>query len=74
MAQDKEIANSNKFKSPVKGKSKFTDCSTKKKDKYRKTLLLDNLNGNEKEQLSQDDNKRKKEKHINLDRDEKEQL
>ena len=35
--------------------------------------MLDNINGNEKEQIRQDD-KRKNEKHTNLDSDEKEQL
>ena len=36
--------------------------------------MVDNFNDNEKEHLRQDDSKRKKKKHINLDSYEKEQL
>ena len=50
----------------MKGKSKCTDCSTKDKDKERKKFTPDNLNDDEKEQLRQDDNKRKKEKILTL--------
>ena len=74
MVQEKGKANTNRFRSPVKKKSKCTDRSTRDKDKKTKKFMLNDLNDNEKDQLRQDNNKRKNEKRTNLDRDEKEQL
>ena len=51
IAQEKEKTNSNKFKSPVKKKSKCVGRSTRDKYKKRKKFILDNLNDNEKGQL-----------------------
>ena len=48
MNQQEEISYSNKVKSPVKRKSKFTDCSSRENDKKRKKFMRDNLGGDEK--------------------------
>ena len=47
--------------SEEKRKSKCTDCSSRGKyKKKRKKFMLDNLNGKEKEQLRQDDKRKRK--------------
>ena len=51
MDQQKEKTNSNKVKSPVKRKSKFTNCSSREYDKKRKKFMGDNFGEDEKEQL-----------------------
>lgn len=66
MIQEKEKANSNKFKSRVKRKSKYTHHSPRDKVKTTKKIMLDHLNDDEKETLRQDDNKSKKEKRLTL--------
>ena len=52
-------ANSNKAKSPVKRKSKFTNCGSRENQK-RKKFLCDNFDEDEKEQLKKVDKKRTK--------------
>ena len=71
IAQEEEKPDPNKVKCPVKRKSKFTNRSSKKNDKKRKKLMLDNINDERKEHLKKEDNKRTKEKHDNLNIDEK---
>ena len=46
----------------------------RKYEKEGKKVMCDILNGNKKEKIKQEDNKRKKEKHDKLDINEKEQL
>ena len=60
MDQQKEKANSNKVKSPVKRKSKFTNHSSRENDNRRKKLLCDNFGENKKEQLKKVAKKRNK--------------
>ena len=64
--QEKEETNSNKVRSPLKGKSKFTNHSFRENDKRRKKFMRDNLE-EEKKNSRKMDNKRKKAKHDNLD-------
>ena len=52
-------ANSNKAKSPVKRKSKLTNCGSRENQK-RKKFLCDNFDEDEKEQLKKVDKKRTK--------------
>ena len=52
MDQQKEKTNSNKVKSPVKRKSKFTNRSSREYDKKRKKFMGDNFGEDEKEQLT----------------------
>ena len=62
MDQQKEKTNSNKVKSPVKRKPKFTNRrSSKENDKKRKKFIRDNFDEDEKEQLKKVDKNRKKE-------------
>ena len=51
MNQQKEKTHSNKVKSPVKRKSKFTNHSSRENDDKRKKFMLDHLGEDEKEQL-----------------------
>ena len=51
MDQQKEKTNSNKVISPVKRKSKFTNWSSREKDKKRKKFMRDSFGKDEKEQL-----------------------
>ena len=61
MDQQKEKTNSNKVKSPVKRKPKFTNRCSKENDKKRKKFIRDNFDEDEKEQLKKVDKNRKKE-------------
>ena len=65
MDQQKEKTNSNKVKSPVKKKSKFTNHSSRKNHK------TNTFREDEKEQLEKDDKKRKKEMRNNLEKEKK---
>ena len=65
--QEKEKTNSNKVKSPVKRKSKFTNRSFRENDKMRKNFMPDNLEEGKKEYSRKMDNKRKKAKRDDLD-------
>ena len=69
LARDQQIekTNSNKVKSPVKRKSKFTNRSSRENDKKRKKFVSDNFGEDEKVQLKKDDKKRKKEMCVILD-------
>ena len=58
MDQQKEKTNSNKVKSPVKRKSKFTNRSFRENDKKRNRF--DNFGEDEKEQLKKVGNKKKR--------------
>ena len=49
--QEKEKINSNKFRSPVKRKSNFTNHSSREYDKKRKKLMRDSFGEDEKEQF-----------------------
>ena len=60
MDQQKEKTSSNKVKSPVKRKSKFTNRSSRVNDKRRKKFMRDNFDEAEKEKLKKVDEKRKK--------------
>ena len=53
---EREQTSSNKAKSPVKRKSKFTNCGSRENQK-RKMFLCDNFDGDEKEQLKKVDKK-----------------
>ena len=74
MDQEKEETNSNKGKSPVKRKSKFTDSSFRENGKRRQKFMRDNLEEEQKEYSRKVDNKRKKAKHDNLDDNQIKQL
>ena len=71
MDQQKEKTNSSKVKSPVKWKSKFTNCSSRENEKRKKFMRV-NFRENEKEQLKKDDKKRKGEMRDNLHEEKKE--
>ena len=48
LAQEKEKPDPSQVKSPVKRKSKFTNCSSKENDKKRNKLTHDNINDEKK--------------------------
>ena len=64
--QEKEESNSNKVRSPMKRKSKFTNQRFRENDR-RKKFMWDNLKEEKKEYSRKMDNKIKKTKHDNLD-------
>ena len=51
IAQGEEKPDPGKVKSPVKGKSKFTNRSSKENNKKRKKLMRDNINDERRELL-----------------------
>ena len=59
MNQQKEKTYSNKVKSSVKRRSKFTNCSSRENDKKRKKFMGDNFGEDEKEQLKKLTKKKK---------------
>ena len=71
MDQQKEKTNSSKVKSPVKRKSKFTNCSSRENDKKMKKFMHDNFGEDKKEQLKKDGKKRKREMCDNLQEEKK---
>ena len=59
MDQQKEKINSNKVKSPVKRKSKFTNRGSRENNKKRKKFMRHNFGEDANEQLKKADKKNK---------------
>ena len=71
---DQGKTSSNKVKSPMKRKSKFTNCSFRENDKRRKKFIRGDLKEEKKEYSREMDNKRKKANRDNLDDNQIKQL